>query len=484
MGNYLRPDVYVERTGSGATPISGVGTATAGFVGIANRGIVGKAELVTSWTEFVSKFARGLETPFVKNSDLAYAVYGYFQNGGGTAYVVRTATESAKSATGEIGVDGVEVTAYDEGEWANTKLKVSVVEDGGLFDIVVSYDGEIVEVFEGLNNDADDVQFYADIVNGGSKFIKVGIGTLAEGEVTLAGGIDGITGLEDTDYLGEKGLKGLDFVNEVSIVAVPGQTSQAVLQGVLDYASNRKDCFGILDLPMNIDTEGAKLAKETLGGNSDKETLGGNYGASYYPWGKVVDPLGKGKLRLTPPSGHIAGIYARTDRERGVHKAPAGIEATVKGFVEMERPLSNGDIEILNPLGVNCIVAKPNKGIVVWGARLVTPHMDRTYVSDMRLDIHIEESLFEGTQWTIFEPNDEKLWGSITAQVKAFLYGKWSDGALFGETPEEAYFVKCDAELNPQEIRDAGKVIVEVGYAKKKPAEFTIFRLTQKTVGK
>ena len=146
----------------------------------------------------------------------------------------------------------------------------------------------------------------------------------------------------------------------------------------------------------------------------------------------------------------------------------------------MERGLSDGEVELLNAKAVNCIMSKPNKGIVVWGARLATPDKDRFYVSDMRLDIMIEGSLYEGTQWSIFEPNDEKLWGSLTAQVKAFLYNLWVDGALFGATPEEAYFVKCDEELNSQEVRDAGKVIIEVGYAKKKPAEFTIIRITQK----
>ena len=483
MASYLRPDVYVERVASGAEPIQAQGTAVAGFVGIARRGEIGEATLVTSWTEFTEKFSKGLDTPFMADSDLAYAVYGYFQNGGGTAFIVRTASETAERASvlipAENGTEngtenGIKIYAKDEGTWGNKlSMKVTSTQENGvdIFTVEVSLDDEVVETFEGLTNDITDENYYLPIINSDSKFITVPAGGLQVGEGAFSGGKDGIDDITDADFLGERGLKALDKAEAVRIVAIPGQTSMAVQKGILDYCSGRKDCFGIVDIGLG------RTPTEAL---EDKAEIGGSYGAVYYPWGKVVDPIGRGKLRLTPPSGHIAGVYARTDSERGVYKAPAGTEAVVKGFVEMERGLSNGEVELLNAKAVNCIMSKPNKGIVVWGARMATPDKDRFYVSDMRLDIMIEGSLYEGTQWSIFEPNDEKLWGSLTAQVKAFLYNLWVDGALFGTTPEEAYFVKCDEELNSQEVRDAGKVIIEVGYAKKKPAEFTIIRITQK----
>ena len=490
MASYLRPDVYVERVASGAEPIQTQGTAVAGFVGIARRGEIGEATLVTSWTEFTERFSKGLDTPFMADSDLAYAVYGYFQNGGGTAFVVRTASETAERAsvsipaengtaengTAENGTaeNGITIYAKDEGTWGNKlSMKVTSTQENGvaIFNVEVSLDDEVVETFEGLTNDITDENYYLPIINSDSKFITVPAGGLQVGEGAFSGGKDGIDDITDADFLGERGLKALDKVEAVTIVAIPGQTSMAVQKGILDYCSGRKDCFGIVDIGLG------RTPTEAL---ADKAEIGGSYGAVYYPWGKVADPIGKGKLRLTPPSGHIAGVYARTDSERGVYKAPAGTEAVVKGFVEMERGLSNGEVELLNAKAVNCIMPKPNKGIVVWGARMATPDKDRFYVSDIRLDIMIEGSLYEGTQWSIFEPNDEKLWSSLTAQVKAFLYNLWVDGALFGTTPEEAYFVKCDEELNSQEVRDAGKVIIEVGYAKKKPAEFTIIRITQK----
>lgn len=479
MGEYLRPDVYVERKASGASPIQALGTSTGAFVGVALRGEVGVPTLVTSWTEYVNSFARGLDSPFVKSSDLAYAVYGFFQNGGGRCYITRVATATAKSATATQEVDGASFTALGEGAWANTKLSLKVTaneDDKSLFDISVIYNDEVVEVFEGLSNDMDSKEYYVEALSK-SGYIRAKGGTLAVTEkLAFAGGVEGNTGLNDADYLGEKGLKAFDNVDEINIVAIPGQTSKAVLQGLVDYCSNRKTCFAVLDAPLGLEPDAMITFK--------KENLSGNYGAVYYPWGKVLDPLStKGALRLVPPSGHVMGIYARTDVERGVYKAPAGTEATVKGFVELETKLTNGHVDLLNSNRVNCIMARKNQGIVVWGARVLTPHLDRVYVSDMRFDINLETSLYEGTQWTVFEPNNSALWNRITGAVKAFLYNYWADGALFGSTPDEAYFVKCDEELNPQEVRDAGKVICEVGVARNKPAEFVIFRISQKTNG-
>lgn len=470
MGEYLRPDVYVEEKPSGASPIESVGTSTGGFVGVAQRGQVGVATLVTSWTDYVNKFARGLKSPFSRDSYLAFAVYGFFQNGGGRAYVTRVA-KGATKATAELG-EGILVNALDEGTWANNNLEVKLVAGENGLDLQVLFEGEIVEIFENVTATPDEGNYISDIK---SNFVTITVGSeteLAVGSVTLSGGTDG-SAVSDADYLGEDGLQAFDVIDNINLIAIPGQTSKAVLQGLVDYCDSRNDCFAILDIPEGLDTTEALGARKELSGTN---------GACYYPWGKVIDPLGSdGKLRLVPPSGHVMGLYARTDRERGVHKAPAGVEANVRGFVEMERPLANGDVDLLNPAGVNCITARPNQGIVVWGARSLSSNPNKRYVSDVRLDIDIQVSSYLGTQWAVFEPNDEVLWGRISDQIKGFLFNKWQEGALFGATPEEAYFVKCDEELNTEEVRNSGRVIAEIGYAKKKPGEFVILRFSQKT---
>ena len=470
MGEYLRPDVYVEEKPSGASPIEAVGTSTGGFVGTAQRGQVGVATLVTSWTDYVNKFARGLKSPFSRDSYLAFAVYGFFQNGGGRAYVTRIA-KGATKATAELG-EGILVSALDEGAWANNNLEVKIVTGENGLDLQVLFEGEIVEIFENVTAKPNEGNYISDIK---SNFVTITVSSeteLAVGSATLSGGTDG-SAVSDADYLGENGLRAFDVIDNINLIAIPGQTSKAVLQGLVDYCDSRNDCFAILDLPEGLDTTEALAARKEIGGTN---------GACYYPWGKVIDPLGSdGKLRLVPPSGHVMGVYARTDRERGVHKAPAGVEATVRGFVEMERPLANGDVDILNPAGVNCITARPNQGIVIWGARSLSSNPNKRYVSDVRLDINILVSSYLGTQWAVFEPNDEVLWGRISDQLKGFLFNKWQEGALFGATPEEAYYVKCDEELNTEEVRNSGRVIAEIGYAKKKPGEFVILRFSQKT---
>jgi phage tail sheath protein FI len=201
------------------------------------------------------------------------------------------------------------------------------------------------------------------------------------------------------------------------------------------------------------------------------------YAALYYPWIKVANPLGNGAGVFVPPSGHIAGIWARTDGERGVHKAPAN--EVVRGALEPQFKVSKAEQDTLNPDGINCIRAFPGRGVRVWGARTLSSDASWRYVNVRRLFNFVEKSIERGTQWVVFEPNDEDLWRRIRRDVTAFLTRVWRDGALFGSVPEEAFYVKCDRELNPPEVRDAGQVVVEVGLAPVKPAEFVIFRISQ-----
>jgi phage tail sheath protein FI len=203
-----------------------------------------------------------------------------------------------------------------------------------------------------------------------------------------------------------------------------------------------------------------------------------SYAALYYPWIRVFNPVA-GKSMLMPPSGHMAGIWARNDDTRGVHKAPAN--EVVGGALDVEFQITIGEQDGLNPVGINCIRAFPGRGIRVWGARTLSSDPEWRYLNIRRLFNMIEKSIDGGTQWVVFEPNDFSLWQKIVRNVSAFLKMQWRDGALFGATPEEAFFVKCDSETNPQESIDLGMVVTEIGIAPVKPAEFVIFRIAQWT---
>lgn len=201
------------------------------------------------------------------------------------------------------------------------------------------------------------------------------------------------------------------------------------------------------------------------------------YGALYYPWIKVANPLGGGESILVPPCGHMAGIYARSDTERGVHKAPAN--EVVRGALAVESQITKSEQDILNPQGINCIRAFPGRGIRVWGGRTLSSNASWRYINVRRLFNYVEESIELGTQWVVFEPNDRDLWARIRRDINAFLTMVWRSGALFGATPSEAFYVKCDDETNPPAVRDLGQVVIEIGLAPVKPAEFVIFRISQ-----
>lgn len=475
MPRYQRPDVYVERKRDSAPPVDAVGTSVAGFTGITHRGRTGKPIWVTSWTDFIRKCAEGLDSPFKEDADLPYAVRAFFDNGGTQLYINRIVGENAEKATAEVGADGDTILeALSVGEWGN-EITIQIEEnedDTELFDIIVEIDGEEVEIIAELSDDEDDENYFEDVINDESDFIQVDTdagGLEEEEDVEFSGGDDDIENIDKADWVDE--LNEFDVIENVSIMAVPGQTSNDVQQGLLDYCEGRGDCFAIVDPSVGEDVQGY---------NEEKDGLGSHFGAYYAPNLYTLDPAGGGR-RLVPPSGFIAGDYARTDSERGVHKAPAGVEHRLLGAVDVETEFTAGDMASLNSNNVNCIVEKDGVGIVTWGARLITPHLDRVYVSDMRFDIMVEQSCYEATDWVIFEPNTPDLWERIITSIEGFLYNLWEQGMLFGETPEEAYYVKCDEELNPPEVREDGRVIAEVGYAKTKPAEFFVIRFAQKT---
>ncbi|MGW7127083.1 phage tail sheath subtilisin-like domain-containing protein [Streptomyces bobili] len=524
MPSYLSPGVYVEEVASGSRPIEGVGTSVAAFVGLAPSGPLNEPTLVTNWTQYVAAFG-----DFTDGYYLAHSVYGFFNNGGSAAYVVRvggsrggaagdaspaavtgsaapaalpagepaqlgTFTVTANAAGGSGGPLTVEV-ADPEGEGPAERFKL-VVRDGEkpveTFDVTAKKGGRNYVVTQ---------------VKERSKLITVAEATpsaqLARPDnqtVTLAAppaapaatgtGTEAPQSAGPAQYLGDSadrtGFGGLEAVDEISMVAVPDlmaayqrgaidlEAVKAVQLGLIAHCELMGDRVAIIDPPPSLNARQIRVWRQETAGYDSK------YAALYYPWIKSFDPA-SGQSRLIPPSGHVAGVWARNDAERGVHKAPAN--EVVRGAVDLEIQITRGEQDLLNPIGVNCIRAFPGRGIRIWGARTLSSDPAWRYLNVRRYFNYLEESILIGTQWVVFEPNDHALWARIRRNVSAFLVNEWRSGALFGARPEDAYYVKCDEETNPPESVDVGRVICEIGIAPVKPAEFVIFRLAQFSSG-
>jgi phage tail sheath protein FI len=283
------------------------------------------------------------------------------------------------------------------------------------------------------------------------------------------------------DSAARTGIEGLEIAEDATMVCCPDLMSayqagmldregvRAVQAGMIAHCERLGDRVAILDALPGLSPQEVKTWRE-------KDTnYDSKFAALYYPWIKVSGP--DGQDMVVPPSGHIAGVYARSDSERGVHKAPAN--EVVRGAVQASTLVTKGEQDTLNPIGVNCIRSFTGRGIRVWGARTLSSDPAWRYVNVRRLFNYVEKSIERGTQWVVFEPNDADLWARVRRDVGAFLTGVWRSGALFGLTPEQAFFVKCDEELNPPDVRDRGQLIIEIGLAPVKPAEFVIFRLSQ-----
>jgi len=483
---YLRPGVFVEEVPAGAFPLEGVGTTTAAFIGIAERGALNSPKLITNWTQFQKHFGS-----YRRDSFLAYAVNGFFLNKGRRCYVVRVASSSAAIASATLldrnGVspeDTLLVQALNEGEWGNAfsvDVADGTADPANEFKLVVKENGVVVETWDDLSMDPVVRNYAPARINGRSSYIQVtdleSTSELADRrpevveDIALTGGADGASDIADSDYIGDAalrtGLYAFDTVDDVNNLSIPGKTNATIVQAGLDYCAARADLGYAVDPPLGSSPQDVKTFREGFDSS---------YGYLYYPWIKINDPITDAPW-LIPPSGHIAGIYARSDTERGVHKAPAN--EIVRGAVGLEYPVTDGEQEVLNPEGVNCIRAFPGRGVRVWGARTMSSNPNLRYVHKRRFLMFVEESIAEGTQWAVFEPNDERLWAKIIRSGTGFLRRQWLEGALFGKNEEEAFFIKCDEETNPPEVRQAGQVITEIGLNIVETAEFVIFRVGQ-----
>lgn len=530
MPQYLSPGVYVEEVEAGSKPIEGVGTAVAAFLGMAPQGPVNQPTLVTNWSQFTQTFGE-----FVEGSYLAHAVYGYFQNGGGACYVVRVGGNGASAepaARAELtsgakaGLGAYAVTALEAGR-AGNDLAVEVRDAGGkgkgggkdeggkgqpdkgqadkaetdenAFTLVVKKGGRPVETFESVTTDARRKDYVVTVVNEQSKLIrleelaKASLGELVpkSGTVTLTGGAAAAPArLSPDEYVGDAadrtGFGGLEAVDDVTMVCVPDLMAayqgglldadgvKAVQLGMIAHCELMGDRMAIIDPPPGLNAQQIKEWRVDQAGYDSR------FATLYWPWIKVFDPA-SGRNVHVPPSGHMAGIWGRNDDTRGVHKAPAN--EVIRGAIDLELNITKSEHDLLNPEGINCLRSFPGRGIRVWGARTLSSDPSWRYINVRRLFNFLEKSILNGTQWVVFEPNDMNLWGRIRRTINAFLMRVWRDGALFGATPAEAFFVKCDSETNPTEVIEAGQVVCLIGVAPVKPAEFVVFRLQQFSAG-
>ncbi|SFY19643.1 phage tail sheath family protein [Streptomyces atratus] len=499
MPSYLTPGVYVEEVQSGARPIEGVGTAVAAFVGFAESGPFHQPTLVTNWDQYVQTFGT-----FTADTYLTPAVYGYFANGGGAAYIVRIggpaqdpAEQSVSGSATPAALGGFQVSARPG---ASADLSVEVTDAEGenppedRFRLLVRQAGKVVETYDVSSR--KNVKGYLVTQARQSKLIEVteqpgATQTRPENQsLSLAPAAaapgTGVARVDPAEYVGDAaartGFAGLEAIDEITMVAVPDLMSayqrgdidaegvKAVQLAVISHCEQMGDRVAVLDTPPGMNAQRVRTWRNDDAGYDSR------YATVYYPWLKVFDPA-TGQNALVPPSGHVAGVWARSDGERGVHKAPAN--EVIRGALDLEIRLSKGEQDLLNPIGVNCVRAFPGRGIRIWGARTLSSDPAWRYLNVRRLFNYLEESILLGTQWVVFEPNDDRLWSSIRRNVTAFLTEEWRRGALFGRTAEEAFYVKCDRDNNPQESIDLGQVVCEIGVAPVKPAEFVIFRLAQ-----
>ena len=561
MPEYLSPGVYVEEVERGPKPIEGVSTSTVGFLGQTERGPT-DPELVTSFADFERRFGgfalykRGER---LASTFLAYAVEGFFRNGGTRCYVGRITPEDAETASVTLtdDTDVLTANAVGPGTWGGN---VAVVledaalyreDENELFKVTLRYwiDDEdaatarehdadtereevpapdVEEVYDNLSPEESSSDYYETRINGVSNLIEVegegrgrpatdetvwlSLGTSdSNGSNSENGNGDGAdsNGEEEgdnsdgdeedddptpvgdggqpsvalSDYRGDPdalpgertGLAAFEAIDDISIACVPDENSiDGLTAELVDHCETMEDRFAVLQ------------AEQNAGDVSDLEPrigstrLDSTYAAFYYPWIKVMDSE-TNDSKLVPPGGHVAGIYARSDTERGVHKAPAN--ETVRGAQELQFNITKREQDVLNPKGVNSIRSLRGRGIRVWGARTTSSDPLWKYLNVRRLFLFLEESIEEATQWVVFEPNDERLWARVRQTVSNFLTTQWENGALMGTTREEAFFVRCDRSTMTQDDIDNGRLIVEVGVAPVKPAEFIVFRIGQRTGG-
>ncbi len=509
MPEYLSPGVYFKTVDRGITPVEPLSTSTLGILGESERGPV-CPRAVGSFIEYKDLYGEygpyGDIRDFRGNIFLPIAVEGFFANGGTRCYIARIVKADSLYAQLNILFGNAQVTvkAIGPGTWGN-RISVKIENarlhqlDYDLFKLTVAYwkyplpdKNELNDAI--ITRKATVVEVYDDLamvnfenyINGVSRLIEI----LKPVAVTrrpanspftyLLGGKDGNQGqpIRLDDYIGlvgpdrahDTGLRAFENIEDIALVCAPNEhdfdkEKNNLTAALIDHCEKKQDRFAILQA-------------EPEAGNIDNITppMDSKYAAFYFPWLRVKSPYAEATI-VVPPCGHIAGVYARSDTQHGVHKAPAN--EVLEGASAAQLLLSTSDQDKLNPRGVNCIRVFPGRGIRIWGARTISMDPIWKYVNVRRLFLFVKKSIMSGMQWVIFEPNDEKLWERITQIVNRFLTDIWKNGGLQGSSPEEAFFIRCDkTTMTPDDI-DHGRIVCIIGIAPVKPAEFLSFRFVQ-----
>lgn len=508
------PGVYIEEVPSGVRTITGVPTAVTAFIGRSLRGPANQPVKVQRYQDFTRSFG-----DLWRESSLGYAVSHFFQHGGGEALIVRVFNGAITSSTATITLPtssgNLVLEASSPGEWGNA-LRAIVDHDTRNsgdpleFNLTIeerdrSGGSTIVsrEIFRNVSVDPASSLFVDEVVREASSLVRVrasappterpsatSTGTL----VTAGGGQDGsaITGsVIQGNQANRTGIYALDAAEIFNLLCIPPLAPTVDVDTgtwalAAQYCRSRRALL-IIDPPASWSANpSTAISTAEAGVNALRAAIGNDSArnaAAYFPQLRIGDPLNEGRVGNFAPSGAVAGILARTDAQRGVWKAPAGLDASFSGVKGFSYVMTDSENGVLNQVGLNSLRSFQVAGNVVWGARTLAGAdllaSEWKYLPVRRLALFLEESLYRGTQWVVFEPNDEPLWSQIRLNIGAFMQNLFRQGAFQGRTPREAYIVKCDRETTTQNDINLGMVNILVGFAPLKPAEFVVIRIQQ-----
>jgi uncharacterized protein len=504
------PGVYIHELPSATRTITGVSTSITAFIGSAKKGPTDEATTIHSWSEYERIFG-GL----YKQSNMSYGVYHYFLNGGTDAVIVRVVNKDAKKSTfvsadipsfwfesANPGSFTKDLFIYSDND---TKDKMDPHPELFNLHIEDKSNGRSGETFLNLSFNDDNSRFITTVLKEESNLVNVKEGSTIpnsrpkETRFDLSSvGEDG-NDLDHDDIIGDStkktGMHALDNVDLFNMLCIPPykrvdiqsnefHVSAEVYNDALQYCHDRRAIL-VVDPPYKWkNKDDPKNPEYGIDGTGNLLPSSRDSNAAiFFPRIRCPDPLQEGRIRSFAPSGAIAGVIARTDSQRGFWKAPAGIEASLMGVSDLEVRLTDAENGELYPLGINCLRIMPAAGRVVWGSRTMKG-ADRLadqwkYLPVRRTALYIEESLYRGTQWVVFEPNDDRLWGQIRLNVGTFMHDLFRKGAFQGSSPRQAYLVKCDHETTTQSDIDQGIVNILVGFAPVKPAEFVMLNIQQ-----
>lgn len=558
MAEYLSPGVYVEEYDNSPRAIEGVGTSTAGFIGMAVKGPTkGAPALVTSYANFIRQYGGFLsEFSHGEYRYLASSVEQFFANGGTKCFVARVIPEDAVCAKCKAGI--LKIRAANEGSWGNRiqvlfttilRKKMQLIKSLGekeylakttngfmegdlvvvgdeynkiatIFDNTITFENEFendvvddnlvpktviylvevdiqvkyqeeTEIYNGISFNIASPNYIISKLHKSelitieidqTPFIENPVSFLLEknceaGFITLLDGSDGDIGkVTASTFIGEDygagrrtGIQAFLENNIISMIAVPGVTLADVIVSLVSHCENLGSRFAVLDMKKDM--------SDTKEMTEYREMIDSSYAAMYHPWIQNFDRSTQ-KAAFFPPSGAVMGVFARTDANRGVHKAPANETVMCSG---LNINFTMQEQDILNPLGINLIRALPGQGIRIWGARTTSSNSNFKYVNVRRLFIFLEESIKVNTNWVVFEPNDSTLWNRVNITISGFLNTMWRSGMMAGDSPESSYFVEIGPTTMTRDDILNGKLICNIGIAPSRPAEFVIFRVTQFT---